>query len=160
MSKIILAASFMAAFFALPQAALAKGEEFLTKAIQGNMAEMKMGELAQTKGQSQEVKSFGAMLVKDHGEANGKAMAAAKAMGVTPPTEPNGEQKKMATEMEKLSGATFDKAFAKHMVEDHKKDVAEYEKESKASDGQATSYASETLPTLRKHLEMAQSLTK
>jgi putative membrane protein len=60
--------------------------------------------------------------------------------------------------MSKLSGATFDREFVKHMVDDHKKDIKEYEKEAKADDA-AGAYAKETLPTLRKHLDTAQSLS-
>jgi hypothetical protein len=43
------------------------------------------------------------------------------------------------------------------MVADHKKDIKEYERASKLKDA-AGSYANETLPVLRKHLEAAQSL--
>ena len=62
--------------------------KFLTEAIQGNFAEVAMGELAQKNGQSQDVKSYGQMLVSDHGEANKKAMEAAKAMTMNPPAGP------------------------------------------------------------------------
>ena len=54
-------------------------------------------------------------------------------------------------------GAKFDKEFAAHMVADHKKDIKEYEKAAKKQDA-VGNYAKETLPTLRKHLETAQSL--
>jgi putative membrane protein len=46
------------------------------------------------------------------------------------------------------------------MVQDHKKDISEFEKEAKKKNDPAASFANETLPTLRKHLETAQSLTK
>jgi hypothetical protein len=61
--------------------------------------------------------------------------------------------------MAKLLGAAFGTAFAKHMVEDHKKDIKEYEAEAKKKDA-AGNYANETLPTLRKHLETAQGLSE
>jgi hypothetical protein len=77
---------------------------------------------------------------------------------MTPPTEPNKKQKADYDRMSKLSGAQFDKAFATHMVSDHKKDIKEYEKAAKKKDA-AGSYATETLPPLRKHLDTAQSLT-
>jgi hypothetical protein len=38
------------------------------------------------------------------------------------------------------------------------KDIAEYEKEAKSPNPPVAQYAGETLPTLRKHLELAQSL--
>ena len=50
-------------------------QKFLTKAIEGNYAEVEMGKLAQRNGGSDAVKSFGKMLEADHGEANQKAMS-------------------------------------------------------------------------------------
>jgi formate dehydrogenase assembly factor FdhD len=45
----------------------------------------------------------------------------------------------------------------KMMVSDHKKDVAEFKKESKSGkDTDVKSFASTTLPTLQDHLKMAQ----
>ena len=55
-------------------------------------------------------------------------------------------------------GEKFDHEFAKAMVEDHKNDIREFEKEAKKKNDPAADFANETLPTLRKHLEMAQSL--
>ena len=61
----------------------------------------------------------------------------------------------------KLSGTKFDRAFVKHMVADHKKDIADYSKQSKIkSSDQAVPYAIDTLPTLKTHLETAQGLAK
>ncbi len=51
----------------------------------------------------------------------------------------------------------FDKAFVKHMVSDHKRDIKEYEREARKN-GAAAEYANAQLPTLRNHLQTAQSL--
>ncbi len=143
-------------------AALAKdkaSESFLKKAIQGNYSEIKMGELAQNNGQSDGVKSFGKMLATDHAAANEKAMGAAKTMEMTSPTGPDAKQKADYDKMTKMSGAQFDKMFAKHMVADHKKDIAEYKKEAKMKDA-AGEYAGGQIDTLQKHLDTAKSLEK
>jgi putative membrane protein len=135
------------------------GKTFITKAIQGNLAEVQIGQLAQEKSQNSDVKAFGQQLVTDHNDANSKATAVAKDLGVTPPDEPSKKQKADYDKLTKLSGDAFDKQFAQHMVMDHKKDISEYKADSKKKDPTA-SYASDALPTLQKHLEMAQSLTK
>ena len=143
--------------------ALAKdsaSQTFLTKAIQGNLAEVAMGQLAEQQGSSSDVKAYGQMLQKDHSDANTKAMAAASAMGVSAPSEPTKKQISEHDQLAKLTGDKFDREFAKHMVMDHKKDIAEYQKASKRQDGQVSQYAGTTLPTLQKHLETAQSLAK
>jgi putative membrane protein len=135
-----------------------QGQKFLTEAIQGNLAEVEMGKLAQQKGQSEAVKSFGQMLVTDHGDALQKATALATAAGMTPPTQPNAKQKAEHDRMAKMSGGQFDREFGKMMVADHKKDIAEYEKAAKKNDD-VGKYAKDSLPVLQKHLKQAQSLT-
>jgi putative membrane protein len=132
-------------------------QKFLKEAMEGNLAEVQMGQLAQKNGKSDGVRSFGQMLQKDHSDANQKATIVAQQMGMTPPTEPNSKQKAMYDKMSKLSGDNFDREFAKEMVPDHKKDIKEFEKAAKKNDA-AGSFAKETLPTLQKHLQAAQSL--
>ena len=136
-------------------------QKFVKMGIQGNLAEVSMGQLAQEKGQSEGIKSFGQQLVKDHTDANQKLMGVASSVSLTPPTEPTRKQMADHDKMAKMSGAKFDREFAKHMVMDHKKDIKDYEKATKMRNADAVaSYANQTLPTLNQHLEMAQSLAK
>jgi putative membrane protein len=132
-------------------------EAFLKKAIEGNYAEVSMGDLAQKNGQSDGVKSFGKMLSTDHSAANQKALDAAKGIGMNPPTGPNAKQKADYDKMSKMSGTDFDKMFAKYMISDHQKDIADYKKETKMKDA-AGEYASGQIDTLQKHLDTAKSL--
>lgn len=132
-------------------------ETFLKNAIEGNFAEVSMGDLAQKNGQSEGVRLYGQMLSTDHAAANQKALDAAKSLGMNPPTGPNSKQKADYEKMSKMSGAGFDKMFATHMVADHQKDIAEYTKASKMKDA-AGEYAAGQIDTLRKHLDTAKSL--
>jgi putative membrane protein len=160
MNKIYLSlgtAIMIAATIASASAKDKAGEAFLKKAIEGNFAEVSMGDLAQKNGQSDGVKSFGKMLSSDHAAANQKAMDAAKGMGMNSPTGPNTKQKADYDKMSKMSGADFDKTFATHMVADHQKDIAEYKKAAKMKDA-AGEYASGQIDTLQKHLDTAKSL--
>jgi putative membrane protein len=136
------------------------GQRFIKDVVEGNLAEVQIGELAQRNGQSDAVKSYGQMLVTDHTEANQKATAIAKRLGVTPPTEPNAKQKATYDKLSKLTGADFDRAFANEMVADHKKDIGEFKKEAAIKNDPAAEFASKTLPTLQKHLDAAQKLTQ
>jgi putative membrane protein len=149
---VALAVSLASPSFAEDKAS----QKFLKEAIEGNFAEVQMGQ-AQKSGNSDRIRSIGQMLEKDHSDANQKATAAATSLGLPAPEAANRKQKADYARMEKLSGTKFDSEFAKHMVADHKKDIKEYEKAAKTNDAAGT-YASETLPTLRKHLDTAQSL--
>ena len=157
----ILAAGIVAAAIS-GSSALAENadQKFIKDAIQGNLAEVQMGQLAQKNGASQDVKDFGQMLVTDHGQGNVKANQVANSLKVTPPTEPNAKQKSEYDKMSKLNGAAFDKAFAQHMIADHKKDIAAFQKETKSKNTTVAGFASDTLPTLQKHLKSAQALQK
>lgn len=144
-----------------PAFAQGKSEQtFVTKAIQGNLAEVQLGQLAQQKAEDSRVRDFGKTLVQDHSANNQKAEALAQALHITPPTEPNAEQKRMYDRLSKLSGDSFDREFASHMVTDHQKDIAEFGQEAKSSNPQVAAYANQTLPDLKKHLQIAEGLTK
>jgi putative membrane protein len=52
---------------------------------------------------------------------------------------------------------SFDKSFAKAMVNDHQEDIKEYRQRANKNDA-AGRLAKETLPVLQKHLQAAQSL--
>jgi putative membrane protein len=158
LASVLACASFGA--LAQSKASDRASQTFITKAIEGNLAEVEMGRLAQEKGESEGVRSFGQTLQQDHAAGAQKATAVATQLGVNPPTEPNKNQKAMHASLGKLSGQAFDRKFASEMVKDHKKEIAEYQKAAKKQSDPAGAYASETLPTLQKHLQTAQALTK
>jgi putative membrane protein len=161
MKNLLLSISLVTALSCVAPAAWAQnkgGEQFLKKAIEANLAEIQLGKLAQEKGASDGVRSFGKQLEQDHAAANQKATAMAKEMGMTPPTEPNKKQKAMYDRMSKMSGDKFDQEFVKHMVDDHKKDIKEFQQEAKKTNEPPSRFANEVLPDLQKHLDTAQGL--
>ena len=130
---------------------------FMTKAAIGGMAEVTLGQMAATKGASNDVKDFGNRMVNDHGKANDELKALASSKGVTLPTDLDAEHKKASDALSKKTGKAFDKAYMADMVKDHVKDVAEFQKESSsAQDPDLKSWVTKTLPTLQDHLKMAQ----
>jgi putative membrane protein len=153
---VIFAASLAPA--AASAAASQADKTFITDAVQGNLAEIQMGQLAEQKGQTDAVKSFGQMLVTDHQANNEKAKQLASQLGVTPPTEPSAKQRAEHDRMAKLSGAAFDRQFAQMMVTDHKQTIAKFQREAKKSSDPLGQYASDTLPVLKKHLDTAQNI--
>lgn len=149
------------AAFAIPAHAADSQDMFIKEAVQGNLAEVRMGELAQKNGSSEAVKSFGRMLVEDHGKAANESTAIAKKMSLEVPKEPNTEQKAMADKMAKMQGADFDKHFAAHMVMDHEKEIKKYQDVAKAhASTDVGMYAASSVPVLQKHLKAAQALPK
>lgn len=137
-----------------------KDQEFFTKAAGGGMFEVEAGKLAESRGQSEDVKSFGGMLIKDHSTANDELKALASKKGaVLPAGVPAPQQKKL----DKLAKAkNFDDEFVKEVgLKDHKTDISLFEKTSEhADDPEVKAFASKTLPTLKAHREHAKMLSK
>jgi len=130
---------------------------FVQAAASGGMLEVRLGELAVTKASNPAVRQFGQRMVRDHGMANKQLMSALTASGIRPPTAMLDKDITTFNHLAKLSGAEFDKAYMKHMVEDHKHDVAAFEKEAKdGKDAKVKAFAEQTLPTLKEHLKLAQ----
>jgi putative membrane protein len=132
---------------------------FVEKAATGGMAEVQLGQLAQQKASSDQVKQFGARMAQDHGKANDELKQVASDKGIQLPASLDKKHEKEMQTLQKLSGAEFDREYMKHMVADHKKDISEFEKESKSGkDSEIKDFAAKTLPTLQEHLKLAQSV--
>jgi len=132
---------------------------FVTKAAQGGMAEVKLGNLAKEKAESMDVKNFGQTMVDDHTKAGDELKRIATSKGITLPTDIDAKDQATYDRLSKLSGAAFDRAYMKDMVADHKTDVGEFKREAdKGADADMRAFASKTLPTLEHHLQMAESI--
>jgi putative membrane protein len=137
----------------------AADQAFLTDAMKGDNSEVALGNLAQQKGTAQGVKDLGQMLASDHGSHKATIAALGQQVGVAGTPELKDEAKAEETKLNALSGDAFDKEFVRATIEDHKKDIAAYEKEAQGT-GPVAEMAQQTLPTLKKHLEAAQKLQK
>lgn len=130
--------------------------EILAKLHRSNLKEIQMGQMAQDHGTLKDVKAFGATLVKDHTDADTKVSKLAKEKNIdltvnSLPVEPSNLP----------MGAGFDAAFARDMVEDHRKDIAEVEDaKSRTRDAQLKKLLAGLLPVLKKHEEIAQKLVQ
>ncbi|WP_375444504.1 DUF4142 domain-containing protein [uncultured Fibrella sp.] len=135
--------------------------KFAVKAASGGLLEVALGKLAQEKGQSAQVKEFGAQMVKDHEKANEELKALATLKNITIPTTPGEDQQKDMDEISKLSGAEFDKKYISYMKDDHEEDVSEFKKAAQdAKDPSIKEFAAKTLPTLQMHLDMVTAIDK
>ena len=141
---------------------LPSGEErFMKEAASGGLMEVELGKFAAEKGSHQRVKEFGKRMQADHSKANAQLKKIASSKGVDLPTQPSGEHKSTMDKLTKLSGAEFDREYMEAMVDDHKEDIEKFQTQAdKGKDPELKKFASETLPILKKHLELAQSTEK
>ena len=157
----LAAAAFSVAFIANAHADVSKKDhEFLTNAAAGGLYEVEAGKLAQGKASSDGVRSFGSMLVKDHGAANDELKDLARSKGVSLPTAIPADKQLRLDKI--VIAKNFDREFVEEVgLEDHKTDISLFEKASKdADDSDVKAFALKTLPTLKAHRELAESLKK
>jgi putative membrane protein len=131
---------------------------FIRDAIQINLAEIQQAQLAEENAQSADVKSFAKMLITDLTTINEQATKLAEQIGVAVPTDLSNTQRAIYHQMEKLSGAAFDRPFVRVVVADHKMNIPRYQNEAKKNNDPVADFANQTLPTLMKHLDAAQRL--
>jgi len=138
---------------------MASARKFIKEATEGSTTAMALGKLAQERGSSDAVKQFGKRMVDDHSKATEELKRAGELAKIAVPPETPNKTKKAQEKLSKLSGAEFDRAYARMMVSDHKEQVRAFERE--ARDGAVPAvknFAASTLPTLQEHLKLAEEL--
>ena len=132
--------------------------KFAVKAADAGMLEVQLGELAQSKGVSKEVKDLGKMMVTEHSKANEELKALAQTKNISLPATLSDECRKKYQDLAEKSGADFDDAFTEAMVKDHKNAIDDFQKEAdKGNDPDLKSWAAGKLATLEHHLDMSKS---
>jgi putative membrane protein len=132
--------------------------DFIINAAKGGKAEVELGTLASEHAQNPAVKQFGRRMVTDHSEANAKLQQIAQQKGISLPTDLPDDAQQLKQQLTSAQGMQFDKTYIQNMVQDHQKDVAEFQKEAEeGQDPDIKNFAATTLPTLKQHLQLAES---
>lgn len=132
---------------------------FLENAARGGMEEVELGQLAQQKGTSQGIRSFGQRMVTDHTKLNNELKQIAGQKGALLPTQTSHHANSAVEHLQNETGADFDKAYAKDMVKDHRKDLKEFQNAAKnVTDPDLRAFAEKAVATLQEHLSMAENL--
>jgi putative membrane protein len=136
--------------------------DFLVAVAEINQEEINLGKLAQEKGSMTDVKELGKMMETAHTKAHADLVALAGQKSISLPeakTEDVNEAYKKMSDMK--TGKDFDKEYCDMMVDGHKKAIDKFEKASTDSvDPDIKMMATNMLPDLRKHLEMAEMCQK
>lgn len=132
---------------------------FAVNAANGGLMEVELGKIAEDNASSARVKAFGAMMVKDHSDANNNLKGIASSLNIALPDSVSSDSRKEIDNLKMKKGKEFDKAYVKMMVDDHKKDIAEFRKcADNCSDSSIKNFAYTTLPVLEKHLDSIQAI--
>ena len=135
--------------------------DFLVKAANGGMTEVKLGEIAQQKAVNPKVKEFGSMMVRDHSAVNDQVKTLASQRNVALPTGVSEESQKDIEDCNKKSGNDFDKAYINAMIKKHESTIDMYEKAAnKSNDAEVKTFINNTLPKVKQHLDSAKEIKK
>ena len=133
--------------------------DVLNKLHNANLTDIDAGKLAQDNGNSKATKDYGKMLVTDETNADHQVMALAKdeKIDISAGTPVVGT--KYVADL--TAGSTFDRRFARSMVDDHKKEIADVATaRDHTTDAKLKKLLTDLLPTLQRHERMAESLEK
>lgn len=137
-----------------------KDEDFIKEAANGGLMEVELGKYAQEHAMSPRVKNFGAMMVRDHTKANDELRSLAARKNINVPSTIDDKHREMMSDIQKKTGADFDKEYMKEMVDDHQKDVDKFKNHAENGvDPDLKTFASKTLPILLMHQDSAKKIS-
>ena len=136
-------------------------KDFMIAAAKANMTEAHEGQMAESQGGADSVKTLGRTLEQDHTQAYQQLQALSQKNGVAIPTGIDTAKNPSIRQLEHLKGAAFDKAFAREEVATHREAIVEFKREAEhGTDPDVKAYATQTIPVLQKHLSMAEQVER
>lgn len=138
-----------------------KTRDFIEKAAQGGLYEVRSSEVALQRAQRGDVRSFAQKMIEDHTEANQDLKTAISQAGIAfePPTVLDDAHQGKVKELGEADVEDIDEDYIEDQIEAHEKTIELFEEY--AEDGDNThlqQFASRTLPILRGHEEMIKNI--
>ncbi|TVQ46843.1 MAG: DUF4142 domain-containing protein [Saprospirales bacterium] len=128
--------------------------QFLVNASEINLMQIQLGQLAQEKGKTSEVRDLGKMMKLAHTKSQKDLTALAQRKGISILSSPSNNTMDAYKKLNEKSRDDFDKAYTDMMVKDHKDAIRTFEKASKNSrDGDIKNWATASLRQMRDHLD-------
>ncbi|MGB8539283.1 MAG: DUF4142 domain-containing protein [Acidobacteriaceae bacterium] len=134
---------------------------FVSKALQGGMAEVQLGQLTLQKSNNDQVKQFAQRMIDDHTKLGEQMKPVAQQLGVSDPTGVSKKDKATMAKLQGLSGPAYDEAYIRDMVKDHKQDLSEFQTEASSGQDQTVKdAANQGSKVIAQHLQMIQQIAK
>lgn len=143
------------------QAADTETADFLVKAADEGMAEVKLAELAKQKAAHAKVKGIGDMVSADHHKVNEEVKKLASERNVSLPATVGDDNQKDIDAIAAKTGKDFDKAYVRYMIKDHEEDIALFKRAiDNVNDADVRTFANNTLPKLQEQLDAFKTVQK
>jgi putative membrane protein len=142
--------------------AASPGDQIFVESIfKSDAAEVELGQLAQQKSQSDDVKQFGQKMVLNRTKLDEQLKPIADKLDVSKPKEPSKKDKQLIAKLSALSGPQFDEEYLKAVVKDNQQDVKDFKTEAdSAQDPNLQQAAKMDEPVLAQHLQAAEEIAQ
>ena len=142
-----------------PNANANPDQKFVEDAAKGNRAEVELGKMVASKAKDPAVKQFAQMMVKDHTAALDQLQKLAQSKNITLPDGLPSDAQDLQQKLSNDQGKQLEKDYMSGMVQDHQKDVQEFQDASQnLKDPDLKQWAGTMLPKLQQHLAKAQAV--
>ncbi len=143
-----------------PQASMAD-QAFIREMMESDAVEVQLGQLAQEKSQSDDVKQFGERIVQIRKQLDDQLAPLAKHLDVSEPRGPEKKTKQEIAKMQAMSGQDFDAEYIRVIEKAHEKDVKSFKQASEsAQDPNVQKAAQADGPVIEQHLQAVQKLAQ
>ncbi len=160
-SAVVLGCAYVLASTAGAAADLDKSDaEFMQKAALSGMMEIEASQLAKSAAQSPNVKAYAEQMIRDHTAVAKLQNELALQKDIVLPKTLSPDVTARIDQLRDLQGEAFDRTYIQQFgVAAHEEAVGLFEYASRSSvDVDIKAFAAQTLPALRGHLQMAQTL--
>jgi putative membrane protein len=136
-------------------------KKFVTDAAMTDIFEIQAGQLAQQKVSDAVYKDFAQMTIEDHTKTTDQLKGMAPTLGIELPQQLDKMHQAAIDKLSAMSGAAFERTYKADQIHGHREAVAMFERYANSGDNaDLRKWASDTLPTLRKHLQHAEALPR
>ncbi len=136
-------------------------QAFVRSVMESDVAEVQLGQLAQEKSQSDDVKQFGQRMVENRKRLDDQLAPIAKQLDVGQPKGPSKKDKELIAKLETLSGPQFDEEYIRAVVIGHRKDVKNFKSASQgAQDPNVQQAAKMDAPVIEQHLQTIEQIAQ
>ena len=143
-----------------PQSSMAD-QQFIKQMFQSDAVEVQLGQMAQEKSHSSDVKMFGQKMVENRKRLDNQLTQLAKRLDVQPPEGPDKQGREEIAKLQSLSGPRFDEEYIRTVEKAHEKDVKSFNHAAQtAQDPSLQRTAQVDAPVLQLHLQAIQQIAQ
>lgn len=136
-------------------------QAFVRTILESDATEVQLGQLAQQKSQSEDVKQFGQKMIENRKRLDDQLAPLAKELDVSEPKGPSKKDKQEIAKLQALTGPQFDQEYIRVVEKGHEKDVKNFKSEAQsAQDPNVQRAAQLDAPVIEQHLQAIQQIAQ